>query len=138
MARPTAYTDELAEQIIDRLWEGETLTAICRDIGVKPRTVRDWTKHHEDFGIAYDEAMVGGAHALIDSTVEISDGLEEDPASRKVRIYAREQYAKRKAPKVFGDKVALEHGGRVDSNLTVSFVEASSAAAVKDAESDGD
>lgn len=103
----SAYNQDLADDIIDRLWKGETLTAICAEIGVRPRTVRDWTDRYEDFGKAYEAAMVGGAHALIDQTLEIVDNLEEKPESRKVRAWQRFEMAKRKAPKVFGDRVQL-------------------------------
>lgn len=107
VAMPSAYTEDLGNAIIDRLWEGETLVAICRDLGLKPRTVRDWTDRHEEFGKAYEAAMVGGAHALVDETKEIVDNLEEKPESRKVRAWQRFEMAKRKAPKVFGDRVQL-------------------------------
>lgn len=107
MARPSEYTAELAEQIVDRLWEGETLTAICADLGLKRRTVSDWRKNHPDFGEQYDAAMVGGAYALIDQTTEIVDNLAEKPESRKVRAWQRFELAKRKAPKVLGDRMQL-------------------------------
>lgn len=114
MAKPSLYTDEIAEDIIRRLWDGEALTAICRDEGMPaPRTVRDWTAAHPEFGEAYKAAMEGGAYALIEETTEIVDNLEERPESRKVRAWQRFELAKRKAPHAFGDKVALQHSGAV-------------------------
>jgi transposase-like protein len=107
MPNHTAYTDEIAEQIIDRLWDGVPLTEICRDLELKPRTVRDWTQTHPEFGAQYKDAMVGGAHALVDETKEIVDNTDEKPESRKVRAWQRFEMAKRKAPHVFGDRVTL-------------------------------
>lgn len=108
MSRPTLYTPELGEEIIDRLWEGESLTAICREKGVSPRTVRgDWTKQHKEFGDQYKAAMVGGAYALIESTTAIVDNLEEKAESRKVRAWQRFELAKRKAPQELGDRMQL-------------------------------
>lgn len=120
MPAHNTYTIELAAEICRRLSEGETLVSICKNDGMPARrTVTDWRKAHEDFARAYDEAMLEGCHAILEGTIDIADDLEEDPASRKTRIWARHELIKRKRPDEFSDKQKLEHSGSVGYSLTI-------------------
>lgn len=110
MAKPTTYTEELAEKIIDALWEGKTLTDLHReDERIRRRTVSDWRKSHPGFDERYREAMLGGCEALLDDGLVIVDDRINDPdaASRRIRADYREKLVKRKAPHLYGDRVTL-------------------------------
>lgn len=127
----TTYSDELAELVIEWLWSGKTMTQLEReDPRIKRRTVSDWRRDNPEFGARYEEAMIGGAYAVVDETREIVDNLNEPADSRKLRAWQRFEEAKRKAPKVFGDKVDVNHGGQPGNpvSLTVSFVKANESA----------
>lgn len=75
------YTHELAEEICQRLSEGETLASICSDLSkndrnypnLVPHKVRKWTREYEDFRKLYDQAMIDGAEALLDQMHEIAE-----------------------------------------------------------------
>lgn len=75
------YTHELAEEICQRLAEGETLGSICSDLshndpqypGIQPHHVRKWTREYIDFQAMYQQAMVDGAEALLDQMHEIAE-----------------------------------------------------------------
>ena len=103
------YTPELWEQIIERLWAGETATQIARDNGISDRVITNWSNKDEQHKAEYKAAMEGGARAIIDEVIPLVDDRESDPepSSRKVRAWARLEVAKRKAPHLFGDKVTL-------------------------------
>lgn len=106
MGNPTTYTDELAEMVIDWLWQGKTITQLERhDERIRRRTVNDWCRDHPEFGGRYKEAMVGGAFACVDETRDIVDNLEEPCDSRKLRAWQRLEEAKRKAPHLLGDRI---------------------------------
>lgn len=125
----SAYTPELAAEIVRRLYAGETLTAICLDEHMPTRqTVNNWRKANEAFGLECDDAILNGCHALLDETIAIADDREGDYRSdkdgnevfdsehvqrSKLRIWARHELIKRKRPDVFSDKVQLEHAGRL-------------------------
>jgi hypothetical protein len=108
MPNPTTYTDDLAEFIIDKLWEGKTINQIeLLNPIIKRRTIADWRKSHPDFDVQYKEAMVGGAYAIVDETRDIVDNMNEPVDSRKVRTWQRLEEAKRKAPNELGDRKIL-------------------------------
>jgi transposase-like protein len=134
MGNPSTFTQALADDICQRLGEGETLTAICREEGMPARrTVSDWRRLHPEFAQAYDEAMLQGCHALLDETLAIADDSSRDYTAgkdgaevldsehvqrSKLRIWARHELIKRKRPDMFSDK--LLHGG--DPNNPVQTV----------------
>lgn len=125
----STFTQEVADEILRRLAEGETLTAICRDEGMPTRrTVTNWRHANPEFGAAYDEAVLAGCYVLLDQTLEIADDARNDfMASQKgevmvdheniqrskLRIWARHELVKKKRPDVFSEKVALQHSGAV-------------------------
>jgi hypothetical protein len=50
LGRPSTFTQATADEICERLGNGEPLAQICRDEGMPAlRTVYDWQKAHDDF-----------------------------------------------------------------------------------------
>lgn len=124
MGAPTTYSEELAELIIDTLWSGKTMAQLERDDPrIRRRTVNDWKRDNPEFGQRYAEAMIGGAYALVDETRDIVDNTREPADSRKLRAWQRFEEAKRKAPQVFGDKLALGGAGDLPAINTVTRIE---------------
>ena len=99
--------EKLQPEIVGRLAKGETLSQILQDDHMpnSRQTVADWRDDAPAFASAYAAAMVEGCHELLDGTLDIADNLAEDPQSRKLRIWARHELVKRKAPQVFGDRI---------------------------------
>lgn len=99
MGRPTLYTDAIADEILERLSGGETLSSICRAEGMPHRsTVHDWKRAHAAFGVSFLEAKVDGYDAIADECLRIADtplpGMTErfewvvtdaDPANPEVK-----------------------------------------------------
>lgn len=119
---------EIADEILRRLAEGETLRGICREDGFPSyRTIGNWRKKDEAFDAEYQEAMLTGCHVLLDETLAIADDTANDyvegpngPAYNpeavqrsKLRIWTRHELVKRKRPDVFSDKVAMQHSGAI-------------------------
>lgn len=121
--KPTTFTDELADFIINGLWEGKTLPELCAERPqLKPRTISDWRKAHPEFRADYDAAMEGGAGQLIDECLPILDDTEEDAQSRRIRVWGRLEIAARKAPLRYGTKIDLNHRGTVKTINRVELV----------------
>lgn len=103
--------------ILERISEGESLREICRTPGFpSTSTVYDWLRdpNQRDFADRYERAREARAELLAEQIVEIVDNVEEDPASRRVRMDARKWIAARLHPKRYGEKATVDHGGRVD------------------------
>lgn len=58
VGRPTAFTQDLANEICDRLMSGELITQICRDPHMPCRqTVWEWRENVPEFGDQYARAQ---------------------------------------------------------------------------------
>lgn len=109
---PLQYTHELAEEICQRLAEGETLGSICADLrlndpqcpGIEPHKIRKWTREYENFRTMYQQAMVDGAEAMLDQMHEIA----ENPTKAEV---VTEKWSGGRNPKL------LERTVRIVDNL---------------------
>lgn len=118
MPNHTTYTDELAEFVIDGLWQGKTMPQLEEENPViNRRTVSRWRKARPEFDAEYQAAMTGGAWALVDEIIPILDAIEadKDAASRKARAWGRLEVAKRKAPGELGDRQSIEHSGTIQT-----------------------
>lgn len=109
MGRPTLYSDELADDICERLVEGESLASICRSESM-PRisTVYLWLRTKPDFLAAYTRARDDQGDTDADKIGDVQDRVlrgEIDPAAARVAIDALKWTAARRQPKKYGDKI---------------------------------
>lgn len=125
LGRPSAYTDAIAEAICNRLSEGETLIAICRDEGMpSERTVRSWVRSNlNDFSPKYTQARELGYQRMADELLEISDDGSNDWMLRydednegwqangehlqrsRLRVDTRKWLLSKALPKLYGDRL---------------------------------
>lgn len=128
MGRPSDYTEELALVICERIAEGESLRAICRDDDMPSRTsVFKWLIAHKGFADQYTRAREAQADALFEDILEIADDKSQDVKivgederevcntefvqRARLRVDARKWMAGKLAPKKYGEKVIQEHTG---------------------------
>lgn len=127
--RPSSYTDKKAERICDALASGRSLRSICADDGMPDQTtVFAWLAKHDDFRQRYARAREAQADALLEEILQISDDGSNDTytddngntrtdydvvARSKLRVDARKWAMAKMAPKKYGDKLDVEHGGSV-------------------------
>ena len=129
------YTDELAQQILDRISNGEVLTKICEEEGMPSRSaVKKWRRSKPDFAAALKEARDDGFDAIADSCIPIADdgrndyiegpnGPQFNPENvqrSKLRIWTRLQLLKSWDPKRYGDMIRQEHSGSLSLEAIVS------------------
>jgi hypothetical protein len=85
MGRPSTFTQEIADEICERLSKGEPLAAICRDEAMPGlTTVYDWQKAHEAFSERFAGARVAGfdqiaMDTLIADTPQMGEIVVEKP-----------------------------------------------------------
>lgn len=140
MGRPSSFTQEIADDICERLINGESLRTICgADDMPSAATVCRWlaVKERAAFREQYAHAREMQADVLADETLDIADDGSNDwmerrnadgenigwqfngeaAARSRIRIDQRKWYASKLAPKKYGDKVALVGGGEGDAPI---------------------
>ncbi|RWE29788.1 terminase small subunit protein [Mesorhizobium sp.] len=149
MARPTIYSDELANTICEQIAEGKSLRSICLDENMPAKsTVFAWLADptRDDFRTKYVHAREAQADVLVDEMTDIADDGTNDWMEQKnsdgavtgwkengealrrsaLRISARQWIAEKLRPKKYGSKVALTDGE--GGPLTVQIVKFSESA----------
>ncbi len=125
--RNTDYTQELADNICERISTGESLRSICKDADM-PRlaTIFRWLANNKSFSDQYARAREEQAETLADEIVQIADdGLndtyvdengnqrtDQDVIARsRLRVEARKWVASKLKPKKYGEKMSQEISG---------------------------
>jgi hypothetical protein len=135
--RPSSFTQALADEICERIAEGETLRQICRD----PRmphwtTVYDWKANDKAFSLRFAHARELGFDAIAQECFAIADDTDNDTlfgengerantewiSRSKLRIETRLKLLAKWDPKRYGERVDVNHGGQKD-NPIVSLLE---------------
>lgn len=87
------FDPDEAERVLDLIADG------CDPAAMPPgllnwRAIRSWVRRFPDFARAYNEACEAAADRISWDTLAIADNITEHPASRAVRIKARQDLAK--------------------------------------------
>jgi len=117
VGRPSDFTQEMADEICERLAEGESLRTICLEDTLPDRTtVRRWLKANEEFRLQYAHARECQAETYAEKIVD--DAMTASDAQiGRLRMDAMKWAASKLAPKKYGDKVALTGGGEGDEPI---------------------
>lgn len=129
MARPSEFTQEIADTICQRLAEGNSLRTICLDEDMPAKsTVLNWLlkSEHAAFMDQYTRARELQADVHVDEMPDIADDGSNDYTTKtnadgstyeqvnsehiqrsRLRIDTRKWIAERMRPKKYGAKVAL-------------------------------
>lgn len=127
IGRPSGYTKEIGDEICDRLSDGESLRAICRDDHMPNKSmVFRWLYEFQSFRDQYARAKEEQADSLADDILDIADDGRndtyiDDEGNKKVdfdaiqrsrlRVDARKWIASKLKPKVYGDRIQQEISG---------------------------
>ncbi len=113
MGGKTLYkqTPELLAAICEAIGNGMSLRKFCAQEGMpSAQLVCEWLAKDKSFAEQYTRARERQADGFFDEIVDIAD-TEEDPQKARVRIDARKWVAGKMRPKVYGEKVDVEHSG---------------------------
>ena len=114
--RPTLYTDDLGDQLIDWMREGYSLTAAAGKLGVARQTVYRWAEEKPQFNDALQDARAMAAAWWEDRARDLAMGGEGNAA---VTIFA----LKNRVSEEWRDKTQTEltgaDGGPIDARLTI-------------------
>lgn len=142
MARPSKYTQALADKICDRIAEGESLRTICNSEDMPNKaTVLRWLADEQflAFRDQYARAREAQADKYAEEIIQIADtpiigvttktgddGKVETTEGdmiqhRRLQVDARKWYASKLAPKKYGDKIQQEVSGADGGPLVVEI-----------------
>jgi hypothetical protein len=125
MGRPSEFTPEMANAICERIADGESLRKICVGDGFPTKTtVFRWLAQQESFRAQYAHAREMQAETHLDGLVDLADEAT-DPALARLQIDARKWAASKLAPKKYGDKLDLNHGGALRIEIVDDYDPAS-------------
>jgi len=84
------YTEELGEEICERISQGETLPSICRDQHMPSSisTIYGWLANNLAFEAAYTRARIRAADSLIDKALDASDAADSKDNANVARVKA--------------------------------------------------
>ena len=123
--RPSTYSEKTADEIVQRMIEGESLTAICKDEKMPPRvTVYAWFDKHPDFYARCARAREALADYLVDEIEQLADNATKDNIETvKVQISTKQWRAMKIAPRMYGDRSRTEvtgaNGGPIQTQAIV-------------------
>lgn len=136
------YDKAIGDLVCEALASGRSLRSVCEDDGMPSKTtVMRWLLDDEAFRDQYAQARELQAEAIFDEIIDIADDGSNDWMERKnadgenigwqengealrrsvLRVEARKWMAGKLKPKKYGEKLDLNHSGRVDLVPTLIF-----------------
>lgn len=134
--RPSSYTTEIGEAICARLAKGESMRSICKDESMPCQaTIYNWLASDKlpQFMEQYTRGREAQAECLAEEIIAIADDGQNDTyvdseglrrvdhdniARSKLRVEARKWVAAKLLPKKYGDRMQVDHTGKVDVDIT--------------------
>lgn len=131
MGRKDTYTQKIADEICERIAQGEPLRQICRDEHMPGWvTVYEWLKKYDAFAEHFARARELGHDAIAEEALEIANtplmGEEFEDDGEKVKVKRSDMLGHRKlqietrlkllakwSPKKYGDKQQVELNGHL-------------------------
>lgn len=115
MGTQVRFSEDIANRICDELIEGRSMRDICAAPGMPNRTtVLRWMDADEAFAAKCARAREMQADYMDDLILDTANACTADTAQAdKVKISAYQWRASKLAPKKYGDKLDLNHGGGV-------------------------
>lgn len=119
MGRPSIFTQDIADEICERLSHGETLrTMILDDHMPAQKSVYRWLQDDENFRQQYTQARAKQADYYAEMIVDEAF-KSHDSSIGRLRMDALKWAASKIAPKKYGDKLEVETKG--ESSISIQF-----------------
>lgn len=124
--KPTPYTmdekDDAIDRVIAGLRKGIPAAVTCRESNMPTdRTIRDWADADPDLASAIARAREDGWDQIAYDGLTIVDGLDEDPASRRVRSDYRLKLLAKWDPKRYGDRLTHSNDPEAPMPTVINF-----------------
>lgn len=111
MGRPSGFSDDAEEAILDIIRDGGTLETAAQAAKVSSRTILRWLQDDEEFCRKYVRAREDQGDWFADKVATYALDETKEPADITARVNALKWLAAKRKPKVYGDRVTQEHVG---------------------------
>ena len=134
---PQYDRETVIEEIVQRISNGETLRAICREEG-KPHwtVIYDWLKENPEFNLRFTRARDIGHDAIAEECLQIADDklgdwtltdsgptFDGDHVQRaKLKIETRLKLLAKWSPKKYGESTQLKHADADGNKLNLGSI----------------
>lgn len=114
LGRPSKFSPEIAEEICERIANGESLRKICDEPPMPVRTtVRTWLLNNGEFQTRYARAREDQADHFAEMIIDVAFS-SSDPQMGRLQMDALKWTASKMAPRKYGDKIEHEVNGELD------------------------
>ena len=118
MARksPVSFTQDIGDSICEQIVEGESLRSICKQSGMPSiGAFLRWVSENDALKEQYARAKQEQAETFFDEIIDIADHSDkENVACARLQVDARKWVLGKLKPKKYGDKLDLNHSGKVE------------------------
>jgi len=124
--RPTLYSQEAEDSILDGMYEGLDFTQAIERAGYKVRTVYEWMDARPEFRSRCTrarEALTEIRLQRMRDRIALADVEKEDPALLRVMLQHEQWAAERISPRLYGNKSTTEitNVNTIEQKITIRF-----------------
>jgi hypothetical protein len=124
--RPTLYSQEAEDRILDGMYEGLDFMQAIKKAGFKVRTVYEWMDAHPDFRsrcARAREALTEIRLQRMRDRIALADARQEDAGLLRVMLQHEQWAAERISPRLYGNRSTTEvtNVNITEQNVTVRF-----------------
>lgn len=121
-----AFSQDKADAICALLAQGASLRKACREVpdAPSPSTVLEWCQENAAFGEHYTRARAFGYALRADGLMDTAEDMEIPADQKRIMIDAQKWELSKMLPKVYGDKLDLNHTGQVSVILRADDADA--------------
>jgi hypothetical protein len=131
MTKPSIYTKELANKVLEGLARGRSIRNVLEEVGIAWETWRQWLNKkpelREQYSLAKEDGIewsLGELEDVAKDTVEKSQSTKMDMANVKAidtYIKHKQWLASKLAAKRYGDKTQMEIGNIKDQSFSIKW-----------------
>jgi hypothetical protein len=117
MGRPSLYTEQLADEICELMYDGNSLIKACDELGLKRSTVFNWLDAHPDFASKCARARDALIEVRLDKIDEKIAKGTADPAQLRIEVSHEQWIAERMRPRVTRTEISGPNGGAIQTEV---------------------
>ena len=126
MARPSIYSKELEERMLEEIASGRSVISMCREEKWTPNsdTWYRWMYKIEGLSDRYARAKAFQSEREADIILDIADNAtNQDYQVARLRVDARKWIASKLLPNKYGDKTQIDHTSSDESLKTPTIIQ---------------
>jgi hypothetical protein len=119
---PAKRTNELVDEIVRRVSDGETLTSACKAHDITTQAFRNWLHEDEELALRFARARALGFDAIAEKLMETTRGSGDssgDVARDKLIVETDLKLLAKWDPKRYGER--MQHTGEGGGPIQVNF-----------------